>query len=36
MDVNSYVKSVMKVGFREQINYMKLMKVWILVKKTVN
>ena len=31
MDVNSHVKSVMKVGFREQINYMKFMKVCILV-----
>ena len=26
MDVNSHVKSVMKVGFREQINYIKLLK----------
>ena len=31
MDVNSHVKSVMKVGFREQINYMKFMKVCVLV-----
>ena len=31
MDVNSHLKSVMKVGFREQINYMKSMKVCILV-----
>ena len=31
MDVNSHLKSVMKVGFREQINYMKFMKVCILV-----
>ena len=31
MDVISHVKSVMKVGFREQINYMKFMKVCILV-----
>ena len=31
IDVNSHVKSVMKVGFREQINYMKFMKVCILV-----
>ena len=27
MDVISHVKSVMKVGFREQINYMEFMKV---------
>ena len=31
MDVISHVKSVMKVGFREQINYMKFMKVCVLV-----
>ena len=31
MGVNSHVKSVMKVGFREQINYMKFMKVCVLV-----
>ena len=31
MDVNWHVKNVMKVGFREQINYMKFMKVCILV-----
>ena len=33
MDVNSHVKSVIKVGFREQINYMKFMKIqWNLSK----
>ena len=31
MDVISHVKSVMKVGFSEQINYMKFMKVCVLV-----
>ena len=31
MDVISHVKSVMKVGLREQINYMKFMKVCVLV-----
>ena len=31
MNVISRVKSVMKVGFREQINYMKFMKVCVLV-----
>ena len=31
MDVISHVKSVMKVRFREQVNYMKFMKVWVLV-----
>ena len=31
MDVISHVKSVMKVGFTEQINYTKFMKVCVLV-----
>ena len=31
IDVISHVKSVMKVVFREQINYMKFMKVCVLV-----
>ena len=31
MDVISHVKSVMKVGFREQINYMKFLKECVLV-----
>ena len=31
MDVNSHLNSVTKVGFRKQINYMKFMKVCILV-----
>ena len=31
MDVNSHVSSVVKVGFRAQINYIKFMKVCVLV-----
>ena len=31
MDVNSHAKSVMNVGFREQINHMKFMKLCILI-----
>ena len=31
VDVNSHVKSVIKVGLREQINYLKFMKVCVLV-----
>ena len=31
MDVNSHVKSVIKVGCREQINYMKFINVCVLV-----
>ena len=31
MDVISHVKSVMKIGFREQINYMKFTEVCVLV-----
>ena len=31
MDVISHVKSIMKVGFREQINYMKFMTACALV-----
>ena len=31
MDVNSHVKGVMKVGFREEINYMKFVKVCVLI-----